>query len=429
MHYFTSVQSVEDWIFGLRYTSAKDGLNNMLALCQALGDPQRDLRFVHVAGTDGKGSVCAMLDRMLRACGYRVGLYTSPHLMRFSERMRVNGAPVADDLLIRVCSQVREATESLLARDIRPNFFELCTAAAFLAFREVKADIVVLETGMGGRMDATNVVTPEVCLITSIGLDHTRQLGNTLSAIAGEKAGILKSGVPFALAPQSDESVLDVFARAAHEKNASETYLGDLPFRVLREDRFGSDINFWGLSAQVRLPGWHQAQNACLAISGLRLLARRGWTIDEAAALAALPKTKWPARLEWLDEHTLLDGAHNPHGGAALRDYVKAHLAGERVVALIGMMKDKAVSDCAPIYAQAFSRAVATQISYPRAMDASALADALRQGGLAADAEPDMRKALARARTLAGDGIVLICGSLYLAGDMRLFLKDDGGIL
>ena len=428
MGYFHSLQEAEDWIFGLRYVSAKDGLNNMIALCAALGDPQKRLRFVHVAGTDGKGSVCAMMERMLRDNEYRTGLYTSPHLMRFSERVRVDGAPVPDEALTDAVSRVREATEGLLLRDIRPNFFELCTAAAFLVFRETGAQIVVLETGMGGRLDATNVVTPEICLITSIGLDHTKQLGNTLEAIAAEKAGIVKHGVPFAAAEQP-EGVRRVFEAAAIEKDAPLTGLWNEPWRFIDEDRFGSDMETGGLKARISLPGRHQTQNARLALTGARLLMQRGWRLDLDLCAQSLARVRWPARLEWLDGHTLMDGAHNPHGATALRDYVKAQLSGERVVAVIGMMKDKAVEDCARLYADTFDGAVATQIDYPRALPAPALAQSLRDAGLPAESEEDMIKALSRAREMAGEGVTLICGSLYLCGDLRKILKDDGGRL
>ena len=426
MEYFHSVREAEDWIFGLRYSSVKDGLNNMKALCGALGHPEDELRFVHVAGTDGKGSVCAMLERMLRENGYKTGLYTSPHLMRFSERMRIGGEPVADGALIRAVSRVREAAEALVQRDIRPNFFELCTAAAFLVFLDARVDIVVLETGMGGRLDATNVVMPEACLITSIGMDHTKQLGDTLEAIAGEKAGIVKKGVPFAAAEQTD-GVRAVFAAAAREKEAPFTDLGSMPWSTIREGRYGSAFEAEGKTCRLSLPGRHQIQNGRLALAGAKLLTEAGWRLDMDVCVKALDHVTWPARLEWLDERTLMDGAHNPHGAQALADYVRSQLSGERVVALLGMMKDKAVSDCAGIFAGAFDAAVATQIDYPRALPCGELADTLKNAGLPTESERDMARALERARELADGGVTLICGSLYLCGDMRRILKDDGG--
>lgn len=427
--YFRSVKEAEDWIFGLRAPSVKRGLENIQDLCRLLGDPQKDLKFVHVAGTDGKGSTCAMTEKMLRANGYVTGLFTSPHLMRFSERIRISGVPVEDEALLSACEQVRAAADTLEKQEVYPNFFELTTAVSFLVFREAGVNIVVLETGLGGRLDATNVVWPEICLITSIGLDHTKQLGETLPLIAGEKAGIIKENVAFAVSEQADAAVMAVFEEAARAKHAPMTALSRIPWQMTAQDRYGSEMMFDGMQVRVPLPGHHQAQNARLALTGMRLLAEKGWKVDMHLSAAALEKTVWPGRLEWLDEHTLLDGAHNPHGAASLQDYVQTHLQGEKIVAVIGMMRDKAVETCVSIYARCFEQAVATQIDFPRALEAHALGDMLHAAGMEATVEPDMMKALEQARRLAGDGIVLVCGSLYLMGDMRMMLKDDGGIL
>ncbi len=418
------------WIDGLRYASEKNGLENMRALLACLGNPQAKLRCVHVAGTNGKGSTCAMLERMLRQCGLKTGLYTSPYLMRYGERMRVDGVPIDDETFVRLASRVRVEAERLVEEGVRPTWFELGTAIAFLWFCEQQVDAAVIEVGLGGRLDPTNVIHPELCLIGPIGLEHTRQLGDTLEKIAFEKAGIIKASVPVAVQRQQTESVRRVFADVAQERGAPLTDLSDYPLEDVRSDRFGSDFTIDGLRARINLPGRHQASNAALALMGLRLLQAQGWALDNGAAIEGLKKTLWPARLEWIDDRTLIDGAHNSHGARALADYARDFLKDRRIVLLVGMMKDKDVDECAAVYATFSHTAIATQISYPRAMPCEELAGILKSRGVAVEAVADEEQAVARARELAGaDGVVLICGSLYLAGDVRLKLKDDGGRL
>ena len=416
------------WIDGLRYASEKNGLSNMRALMNALGNPQDRLRCVHVAGTNGKGSTCALLERMLRECGLKTGLYTSPYLMRYSERMRVNGQPIDDEAFVALAERVREQAEALVETGVRPTWFELGTAMAFLWFAEQHVDAAVIEVGLGGRLDATNIISPEICLIGPIGLEHTKQLGDTLEQIAFEKAGIIKPGVPVAVQRQQTESVRDVFRRVAAERGAPMTDLADMPRENLICHAHGAEFDFAGHHARIALAGRHQADNACLALAGLDLLRQKGWALNEDTAMAGLGKAVWPARLEWIDSRTLIDGAHNAHGVRALAQYVKEFLPGRRIVCVAGMMKDKDTDECAAILAGMADAAVATQIDYPRAMPCEELAAQLRAHGLDAEAEADERQAVARARVLAGeDGVVLICGSLCLAGDLRLTLKDDGG--
>ena len=425
---FENAAQAIEWIDGLRYASEKNGLSNMRALCAALGNPQEKLRCVHVAGTNGKGSTCALLERMLRECGLKTGLYTSPYLMRYNERMRVNGQPIGDEALTGLAQQVREQAEALAETGVCPTWFELGTAMAFLWFAQRQVDVAVIEVGLGGRLDATNIITPEICLIGPIGLEHTKQLGDTLELIAGEKAGIIKDHVPVAVQRQQTESVRQVFRRIAAERGAPLTDLADMPCENLECHARGAAFDFAGHHARIGLAGRHQADNACLALAGLDLLRARGWALDEEKAMAGLRKAVWPARLEWIDDHTLIDGAHNAHGVRALAGYVREFLAGRRVVCVAGIMKDKDAGECAALLAGIADAAVATQIDYPRALPCRELAAQLTEHGLAAEAVADEREAVARARELAGeDGVVLICGSLYLAGDVRLMLRDDLG--
>ena len=426
---FEAAAQAIEWMNGLRYKGEKQGLRNMLALLEALGHPEEGLRFVHVAGTNGKGSVCAMTERMLRENGYATGLYTSPYLMRFQERIRVGGVPIGDDDLIRVANRVRGRAEALLERGIRPTTFELITAAAMCHFKESGVEIAVLEVGMGGRLDPTNFVRPEVCLIAPIDLDHTRLLGDTLAKIAYEKAGIIKERTPVAASRQAAEA-MGVIEGVCAERRAPLLRVDKRELEILREDRFGGEFRFGGVRAGVGLAGGHQAENAALALAGIELLAGRGWRIDESRALRGLREARWPGRLEWIDAGLLIDGAHNPHGARALRDYAERHLRGERIVIAFGMMRDKPIGEIAGILAGIASDAVVTRVDVHRAQSVEALAETFRGAGFRVYAEPSPLLAVGRARELAGPGgIAVACGSLYLAGEVRLALKDDGGIL
>ena len=430
MNRFENAVQAADWINGLRYAGEKNGLNNMRALLARLGNPERRLRMVHVAGTNGKGSTCSMLERMLRGCGLKTGLYTSPYLMRFPERMRVNGVPIPDEVLVRIASRVKEETEILLSEGVKPTTFELGTAITLTWFAEEQVDIAVIEVGLGGRLDPTNVISPEVCLIAPIGMDHTKVLGDTLEQIAGEKAGIIKDGIPVAVAPQQSESIMNVFRDAAKEKHARllEVSADDLTVHAIGAR--GAEFTFRGHKAKIALAGRHQVDNACLAISGIELLRTRGFDLPEEACMDALSKAVWPGRLEWLADNLLIDGAHNPHGARALSDYVKKHLSGRRIIPMIGMMKDKDVEACIRLYADIAKEAVATRVDYPRAMECAELCQLLSSHGVHAVSGGSIPEALEKARELAGaDGIVLVCGSLYVVGEVRLLLHGDDGRL
>lgn len=427
---FENAAQAIEWINGLRYAGEKNGLANMRALLKRVGNPEKQLRMVHVAGTNGKGSTCSMLERMLRQCGLKTGLYTSPYLMRFQERMRVNGVPIDDESLIRITSQVREETDRLLSEGVKPTTFELGTAITLLYFAEQQVDIAIIEVGLGGRLDPTNVIQPEVCLIAPIGMDHTKVLGDNLVQIAGEKAGIIKEGVPVAVAPQQTEEITGVFRETARRQNARLLMVRPEEMKILASDARSAAFVFRGVNARINLAGRHQVDNACLALSGIELLRDAGWILPEELCLDGLEKAVWPGRLEWIGEQILIDGAHNPHGAKALSAYVRAYLAGRKVVPVIGMMRDKDVESCISLYAGLAEAAIATQVDYPRAMPSDELRDMMASHGVRAFAEPNVSSALKRAKEIAGaDGVVLICGSLYVAGEARLILHGDDGRL
>ena len=431
MQEFTAQQAI-DWIQGERYKGLKNGLENTRALLDALGHPERSFRAVHIAGTNGKGSTAALTERALRAAGYRTGLYTSPYLCRYQERIRVDGAPIADEALVRITTRLREIAGELTQKGVYPTTFELGTALCFEYFREQGVEVAVVEVGLGGRLDSTNVILPEVSLLAAIGLDHMKTLGDTLPAIAGEKAGIIKSGVPAAAQAQGEE-VLDVF-RAACTERGSAFYVAPEPEALsvtARGSRFALTLPFLGRGEyEICLPGRHQLKNAALALYGLDILRARGFDRLTAENIrAGLLAARWPGRLEWLDG-MLLDGAHNPQGAQSLRDYLDEHFPDAPVTLLTGMMADKQIRECAKILAPRAARVIATEVAYERAAPAAAVGAIFSELGAAVEVEPDLARALAlaRARTV-DDGITVCAGSLYLVGDVRNLLTDDNGCI
>lgn len=411
-----------DWIHGARRYGEKKGLSNMERLLGALGHPEAGLHCVHVAGTNAKGSVCALIESALRLNGYSTGLYTSPFLTRYPERVRLNSRPVDDALFEWAGNRVREATLSM--PDLGATSFELGTAVTYLAFAAQKVDVAVIETGIGGRLDPTNVIVPEVSVIANIGLDHMDQLGATIEEIAFEKAGIIKPGRPVALYPQKDPAAARLIERACAERGAKLLRAENLPLRVLdvnaRGARFSCDTPQIGfIEAHLNLAGRHQIENARLALAALTLLAERGWALTPEKTAEGIAAARWPGRLDWVDDQLLLDGAHNPQAARALREYAEEFLPGRKIVLLTAMMRDKQPEACADILAPCASSVVATQVEGPRALPCGELSDIYRTHGAQALPVPDPGAALVAARQAAGpDGVVIACGSLYLVGEL-----------
>ncbi len=395
-----------DWIHGQRYGGHRAGLSNTRALLEILGNPERGFLSVHTAGTNGKGSTAAMCESVLRASGYKTGLYTSPFLENYRERIRVNGQPIGDRALVEGTQLLKEAAKALKARGISPTVFELGTALAFWHFREMGVQVAAVECGLGGRYDCTNVLTPIVSLIAAIGMDHMQFLGNTVEEIAYEKAGILKPGVPAVVARQAD-NILDVFRRE-HEIIIAE------PPEPIEITPYGSRFSLPFGEFSIRLPGRHQLLNASLALSGL---AASGLPLTNVAE--GLQRAEWPGRLEWIGE-ILLDGAHNPQGARTLRAYLGEHFPGREWTLVTGMMADKQIADCAEILAPAFRRVIATKVDGPRAAAPEMIAAEYAKHGCAVETAPDVRKAL----QMAGRPAV-VAGSLYLVGAARGIVKED----
>ena len=404
----------------------KNGLENMRALMEKLGSVQNGLRMVHVAGTNGKGSCCAMLERMLREAGYKTGLYSSPYIEVYNERIRLDGVPVSGDVLAALVERAWPAVESCIAEGIAITEFELGTALAFLAFAEAKVDVAIIEVGLGGRLDPTNIITPLASVITCVGMDHMGLLGHTLGEIALEKAGIIKTGVPVSLGAQ-EKDALDVLLGAAEGRGSKVYRLKALNVRQARESIL-FDTQIAGEPAEdiaISLCGMHQADNACAALGAVEALRAQGFDIALPAIRAALQDVHWPGRLEHFGQ-IILDGAHNDPGVRALCAYCDQWLPAEKTVLLAGMMADKETERMAAQLAPRVSCVVTTQPAVPRAMEAQTLAQVFDAHGTRTYAKPDVAEALAFARSLAGpEGIVLCAGSLYLIGAVRALLRKE----
>ncbi|MGH9535277.1 MAG: bifunctional folylpolyglutamate synthase/dihydrofolate synthase [Terriglobales bacterium] len=407
---------------------AKFELTQVAALLAELGHPQRAFAAVHVAGTNGKGSVAALVASGLRAAGYRTGLYTSPHLEQPTERIRLGGAEIAPEAFAAAIAAVQAATERLLAREALlhpPSFFEALTAAGFLAFRTAAMEIAVVEVGLGGRLDATNVLQPVAAAITAIAMDHEKYLGSTLAAIAGEKAGILKPGLAVVSSPQAPEaaSVLAARAAAVGARFLPPAALLAGP-QMDAEGRCGFTARYRDQSVTVRLGlrGRHQVENARTALGVLAAISERGWPVTAAQAAAGMAAAQWPGRLEKLATAPALyvDGAHNPAAARALAAFLQD--TGWRPVLVFGAMRDKAVGEMAEILFPRARHVILTAPAHPRALSPAALA-AQVQGATLTPLEiaSDLPAALARARDLAvAEGApILLTGSLYLVGQAR----------
>ncbi|MGI6181039.1 MAG: bifunctional folylpolyglutamate synthase/dihydrofolate synthase [Agathobaculum sp.] len=419
-----------EYIHTLGRFSGKPGLHRIRALCAALGNPQDGLKFVHVAGTNGKGSTACMTAAVLQAAGYRVGLYTSPYLVQFHERIRIDGALIPDADLTRLAERVAVACESLsLPEGETIGEFEFTTALAFLYFAEQACDIVVLETGLGGRCDATNVIArTEVCVITPISRDHMTVLGNTIAEIAEEKAAIIKPACAVVCAAGQEQDALAAIRRAAGAVGAVLLHGRPEDCKLLRCGIVGSAFVYEGQGYTLAMPGRHQIQNALTALRTIEALRLRGWEIPVSAAVCGLARARMPGRLERLRENplVLLDGAHNAAGVRALCAAIDEMLKMRRLHIVIGMVQDKEYETCIDELAR---RADAVYACAPaendRALPAqTAAALAERRCTEVYDcgsAEQAIAKALENA---APRDCVLICGSLYLVGEAEKILRS-----
>jgi dihydrofolate synthase / folylpolyglutamate synthase len=397
----TGYETAVAWLFSTQEKGVKLGLDNIRRLLDALDNPEKSLRFFHVAGTNGKGSVCALLESILRAEGFRTGLFTSPHLVRFNERIQIAGVAIEDESIVSGIERIR----ALIDEKHHPTFFEITTALALDYFRRDNVDLVLLETGLGGRMDATNVVAPLVSVLTSIDLDHQKWLGATLSEIAFEKGGIIKPGVPVVSVPQLPE-VCAVIDGIAQEKATVVTYV-DAP------------VGDWN----VALPGSHQRVNAAAAITAIQVA---GISAGQKAIEFGLANAIWPGRFQIIDKRIILDGAHNASATKRLVQTWREKFCNQRPVIIFGGLADKDLAAMTAILSEIALHFFLVPISNSRAASPFEIRDLLPAGAHFTLCS-SVKEALEEANST--NNPILITGSLFLAGEALSILQPAHGIL
>ena len=420
--------------YSLKHSSelakADFNLDRMRALMAELGNPEAKYPVIHVAGTKGKGSVSALCAAGLQAAGYKVGLYTSPHLLDYCERIQINSQPISHVQLVQLVEQVKDA----VARIPKLTTFEITTALGFLYFAQQKVDAAVIEVGLGGRLDATNVVTPNVSVITSLSYDHMAVLGNTLALIAGEKAGIIKPGVPVVSAPQVDEA-LEVLVKIAGERNSSFTLVGrDIKFKSLNHSLDGqvleiSAASHQSSSLQLELPllGLHQVENAVIAYAALKA---SGIEISDVAIQKGFAEVKWPARFEVArrEPPVIFDSAHNQDSFAKLRQALDDYFPNRQVYLIFGASEDKNIPGMFEEIKSKVKLLLVTKADHPRALEPEKIQELARQAEVPNEAAPSVAQAFVRALEMSEkDGsIVLSAGSMFVTAEaMAAWKKAD----
>ena len=410
---------------GMRYTPEQFDLGRMRAFVQTLGNPERAYPSIHVAGTKGKGSVSSMCSAVLQAEGYRVGLYTSPHLHDYAERIRINQVSIPHQDLISLVEEIKPVIEAVPG----VSTFEITTALAFLYFQHQKVDVAVLEVGLGGRLDATNVVEPSLAVITSVSFDHTQILGNTLSEIAREKAGIIKAGIPVVVSPQDDEA-RKVIEQIALERSAPLIQVGrDYSYAALHHSLEGQSLQVWNGTEKrdaeplaIPLLGMHQVENAATAYAALQVFSQRALPVSLGSIKRGFTQLTWPGRFEILQRQppVVVDSAHNRDSAKRLRQALDDYFPDMPVVMVFGASEDK---DIAGMFAELSPRVqevVATKSIHPRAIEPEHVVEIAHQNGIPAKIVADIPEAVKVALELAdGDKLTLVTGSIFVVAATR----------
>ncbi len=420
-----------NYLYGLEKFGMIFGLTKVEEILRAIGDPHREIQAIHIGGTNGKGSTAAMIASILQKEGYCVGLYTSPHLVQFTERMKVNGKEIKKEEMVELTEWLRNQVESA---GVAPpfTFFDFTTAMAFSYFRQKMVDIAVLEVGLGGRLDSTNVVDPLLSIITNIGRDHEDVLGKGILNIAKEKAGIIKKGRPLITAA-TQPRVIGLFSKTCQEKEAPFFRVGK-NFRYIpaEEKRFhyeGLHRKLWALS--LNLSGPHQMLNATTALGAMEVLDDLGYPVSNEAMIEGLQEVDWPGRLEMVctSPRVLLDGAHNPDGAISLRESLKKEFEYQHLILLIGIMKDKDIHSILHSLSPLADHIILTRPRTDRAAPPELLKKALGRDGKKVEVIEDFRKAIDRGLSLTGsEDILCITGSLYTVGEARSYFVPEGRV-
>ena len=406
------------------------GMERIEALLKELGNPEQQVRTIHVTGTNGKGSVTSMITNILLVSGLKVGKFTSPHLVRYNERIEVDGKEISDEDFALVVTAVRRAVESVMAKGTnQPTQFEVLTAAAFLHFALQKLDYAVIEVGLGGLWDSTNVITPVVSVITNVSLDHTDRCGKTVEEIAMQKAGIIKDGVPVVTAAEG-EALGPIQAMALFKQAPlyiyGKAFTGQEVSSSMEGQTFTLSAGDYHSNYEVKLPGAHQILNTAVAVVAAKLASKQDSRINELALHQGVAVTKWPGRLERISQKpdVILDGAHNPAGAAVLRAALDKYYRGKKICFIFGMMGDKDISQViTTLFRKEDTIYTVRADEGTRAAEPEALAE---QIGSRAKAMHDLSAAYKTALTEVGeDGLVCVCGSLYLVGTFKKMLLNQ----
>ena len=428
--YIMTYEQTLAYIHATRSFGSKPGLSRIRALMEACGNPQKTLRFVHITGTNGKGSTTTMVSNILRQAGFKVGTFVSPYVDDYRERMQINGEMIPREALSEQLEKLLPAIEVIRnAGHFHPTEFELDTALALNWWAQEQCDFVVLEVGMGGRLDCTNVIdAPLAAVLTPVSLDHMSVLGNTVTEIALDKCGIIKEGTTAVTCFDQDPDALQVIREYTASRNIPLMIPDKAAVQVLSSDITGSKVVYDGLTLTIPMPGAHQIQNALTAFTVARVLQSKGIAVSDANIVAGIGATRFGGRLELIRRSPvcLLDGGHNPNGVDALTKAIETLLPGKRIIAVMGMMAYKATGYCIPEVARRADVFIATQCDYGRALASDKVAEIARPHCSDVRVTSTITGAAELALSLAGpDDAVIVCGSLYILHDARVVLEEE----
>lgn len=417
-----------EYIHSLEKFGIKPGMERIRALCEELGNPQQKLRVIHIAGTNGKGSTSTIISNILQSSGYNTGLFVSPYVIDFRERIQYNGKMIEKNELAECVEQVKLAIEKLSERDIQPTEFEAVTAAAFLYYKKKNCDFVVLETGLGGRLDSTNVIlAPYVSVITSVSFDHTAILGDTMEQITAEKCGIIKFGAETVVYPFQDETAMQIIRKTCDERCNSLRIPDINKLNILNENLDGTLASYNGIEFNLPLAGKHMIYNACTAVEAVRSLSRFGINVSDESIKNGIGSTVMPARAELIKKKPviILDGGHNEGCALVLSDFIKKHLSGKRIIMVSSMMADKDCDSYLSVVVPLAETFIAAKANVPRALGSDKLKEKAEKFCKNCYDIADPVKALNAARNIIQpEDVLIVCGSFYLAGEIRDYLID-----
>lgn len=429
MNYDEALQFIKECAkFGVKL-----GLERIGEILRRLKNPEGRFRSVHIAGTNGKGSTAAMFDYIFQEAGYKTGRFTSPHLVSYRERFTVNGVWISQDQLAEIVSRIKPVLEAVALEGFgNPTEFEIGTVIAFEFFAAQAVDVAVIEVGMGGRFDATNVIRPVLSVITRIDYDHQQYLGNSLSEIAFEKAGIIKPGIPVVIGAQLP-GIEDYLSQIATSRGSGFKLASDLRIKSLKVAENGTEARyqstcFGTLRVSLRLIGPHQAMNCLNVLAGIQYLVNAGFKITQSDLLNGLAKTVWPGRMERIESirplQLYLDGSHNPDGARALVDTIKLLYPGQKVDMLVGILDNKSYAEMAAIFSEIAAAVLVTGITGFQAAPASELAAIFNERGIESTIEPVPEEALRRLMA-STNSVAVAAGSLYLIGELRALIFPE----